>query len=701
MANGSHTLEVLIIDTTGKQSTWATLGIIVNNPLPTISVSSPVNGQRVIGETVVTVDIASSLGSVFVGIDAPNASPSRYAQEVQGNYATAPAGSRFWNAETARNFSWKIDTSSWQPGLRIIQVSVVDRAGQLVTTQLTINVQSAKPTIFISTPSDSQIVKGKFTFSALFTSPAEAGRSIRYLGISELNAVPQFNADSGYSDKLSGRYRVTGIPRDSSASALRASWTVDFSKSVPGPYSVTIAAVDNRGDMTEQTIRFRIEKPVPVVQILSPAKDQTISGAISLKVNATGDPATTSKISFVAVSSTLFTPQFLGRSTYSCQLDSKYVCLSVEDLKEYSWTSPIGSWKDGDYSLTVIAIDDSGNTGTQSVNFKVSSIAPAVAITSSPSSVITRSPFTLAVSAIPNVSSGAEIIAVAITDRAATPQFPGSIDGRQYVGIPSDSSLWRVANVKNPSWRIDPSNWNEGDRVINVFAVDSNGKLGQSSITFHLAPEPTWKIDVPTPPVLGKSVPVLVTMTTDTPRRSNPPVVIVLQTSNTSAGPWTDLGQITLDSSGTGSGNVLVSKDFYVRVSHPNLDAVQPGTSAAKRIVSVPDPTRPNTKTGTGKKNIDGSTPLVTCTVPPKAKSGGKLAIVCVARDVQDSSQPVSIIMQQSGSREKVVGSATIRGSKITGTVSIKAKGDITFMLRGEKNGFVPWTSSPFTVKYG
>ena len=700
LSNGAHSLEVLIIDTTNKQSTWASLAITVNNPLPTISVTSPINGQRVLGEATITVAIASTLGALVVGINAPNASPTGYAERVQSNYAAAPAGSQFWNAGTARSFSWRIDTSSWESGQRIIQVSVVDRAGQLVTSQLTVDVQSAKPTVFITTPSDSQIVKGKFTFSALFTSPAEAGRSIRYLGISEVNAVPQFNADGGYSDKLSRNYRVTGIPRDGNGSALRASWTVDFSKSTPGPYSVTIAAVDNRGDMTEQTIRFRIEKPVPVVQIVSPAKDQTISGAISLRVNATGDPATTSKISFIAVSSTLFTPQFLGRSSYNCQLDSNYVCLSVEDLKQYAWTSPISNWKDGDYSLTVIAIDDSGNTGTQSINFKVSSVAPTVTITSPTNSIISRAPFTLAVSAIPNVSSGAEIIAVAITDRSATPQFPGSLVNRQIIGLPSDAAIWQVANIKNPSWRLDPSNWNEGDRVVNVFAIDSNGKLGQTSMTIHLAPTPTWQIDVQGAPVLGKSVPVLVTMTTNIPRRSNPPVVIVLQTSSTSAGPWTDLGQITIDSSGRGAGNVLVTESLYVRVNHPNLDAVQAGASAVKRIVNVPDPTRVGPTTGAGAKNKDGSIPYVACTAAPRAKSGARVSFTCVAEDVQNAAQPITIF-QQAGSRTVNIGSARIRGSKITGTITIKASGNVTFFLRGDAKGFVPWTSNRFTIKYG
>ena len=641
----------------------------------------------------------SAIGGVFVGINVPEATPTRYSEFVQRSFNGAPPGSRFWNAGTQSTFSWKVDASAWPTGSKTLALSVVDKAGQIVTESVQIEILSAKPTVYITSPSESQIVKGKFTFTAFFSSRIEAGRTLRYIAISEQNALPQFNADRGYSDRLSSKYKVSTIPGDGSSSAVRASWSLDFSRSVSGSYSVSIAVVDSRGDVSEQTVNFRVEKPQPVVRILSPVSNQTINGAITLKVGATADPATTSKINFIAVSSTLFTPQFLGRSTYSCQLDSKYVCLSVEDLKDYTWTSPISGWKDGDYTLTVIAIDDSGNTGTQTVSFKVSSVAPSVSILSPTANIISRNAFTFAVSAIANVSSGAEIIAVAITDRAATPMFPGTVYGRQVIGLPSDAAIWQVANVKNPSWRIDPSNWSEGDRVVNVFAIDSNGKLGQSSITLHLAPEPSWKLDVQGAAVLGKSVPILVTMTTNTPWRSNPPVQVVLQTSSTPAGPWTDLGQITLDSSGTGSGNVLVTNNLYVRVNHPNLDAVQPSTSAVKRIVNVPDPTRPTSTSLTGKKNPDGSIPQVTCTAQPRAKSGSKLNFTCVAQDVQDSSQGVTIL-QQTSSGLKAIGNATIRGTKITGSITVKAKGDVTFRLRGDAKGYVPWTSNPFTVKY-
>ena len=113
----------------------------------------------------------------------------------------------------------------------------------------------------------------------------------------------------------------------------------------------------------------------------------------------------------------------------------------------------------------------------------------------------------------------------------------------------------------------------------------------------------------------------------------------------------------------------------------------------------MPDPSRPGGNIGTGDPNEDGSIPRVICTVPPKAKSGAKLVFSCVAENVQDSSQGVTIL-QQTGSGNKKIGNAKIRGSKITGTISVKAKGNITFRLSGADGKYVPWTSNPFTVKY-
>jgi hypothetical protein len=698
MANGAHTLEVLIIDTTGKQSSWAKSTFVVNNPLPILSITSPFNNQSVVGKLTVDISMSSSIGDIFVGISESGASPASYANSSYRSLSGLPSGTALWNAGSNKSFRWNLDTTSWPEGQRRLIVYAVDKANQLVTAEVVVNVQSAKPTVVIVSPSQSQTVKGKYTITAFVTAAIAAGRTISNVGISDQSAKPQFTYGYSSSYRMPGKYSDVSV--SSGISSMSFSWIVDYSKTAPGSYSISIAAEDSSGDVTEASVQFVVAKAIPIVKILSPSANQTVNGALNLKVSATADPATTAEIAYIAVSSTLFTPQFLGRSTYSCQLDSKYSCLSVDDLKEYNWTSPASSWKDGNYTLTVIAIDDNGNTATQTVSFTVSVVAPTVTITAPGSTVIAKGSLTVTASALPNVSSGAEIIALAISDRNATPQFAGTYYSKQVIGLPSDSAIWQVANVKNPSWRLDSTNWGEGDRVINVFAIDSNGKLGQSSITLHVAPEPTWRIEYQGVPVLGKSVPILIKMTTNTQYRMSPPIVVVLQSSSTSAGPWTDLGEITLDPSGSGSGRVLVTENLWVRVNHPNLDAVQIGVSSPKRIVNAPDSAeRGQGETGAGAQNEDGSIPRVICTVSPNAKSGSRVTFSCAAVDVQDTSQPVTILRQTSSGTKKV-GSAKINGTKVTGSFTLKAKGRVSFILKGSSNGYVPWTSNTFTVKY-
>ena len=687
----------MIVDSTGKRSEWASSSFVVDNPLPTISISTPEMGQSVAGKVVVEVSMNSKVGDVAVGVNDGSARPDGNFGTTSRSVSNLPPGTQLWNAGSSKSFKWTLDTSLWPIGQRRIIVSVVDRANQLATAEVLINVLSVKPSVVITSPVQNQIVKGKYTFTAFVSAASTAGRTLTNVGISEQSATPQFSSGYGYSYQIPSKYKTSSI--SGKTSGFSVSWVVDYSKKAPGNHTISIAAEDSAGDVTEQTVQFIVAKALPVIKILTPSANQTINGAITLKVNAVADPATTAKIEYVAVSSTLFTPQFFGRSTYSCQLDSRYSCLEVEDLQEYNWTSSAGSWKDGNYTLTVIAIDDNGNTATQTVSFTVSVVAPTVTITAPGSVIIAKGPFTLAASAIPNASSGAEIVALAINDKSATPQFAGTYDGKTAIGLPSDAAIWRVANVKNPTWRLNSTYWNEGDRVINVFAIDSNGKLGQSSITVHVAPEAEWKIDLQGAAVLGKTVPVLVTMSTNSPYRSNPPVVITLQSSNTPAGPWTDLGQIALDAAGSGSGRVLVTENLYVRVNHPNLDAVQAGTSSAKRVVNVPDPDRGGGSNGSGAQNEDGSIPSVVCTASPKAKSGAKVNFTCVAQDVQDTAQPVTIY-QQTGGGLKKISMAKIRGTKVTGSVTVKAKGKVSFILKGSGNDYVPWASNIFTVKY-
>jgi hypothetical protein len=472
---------------------------------------------------------------------------------------------------------------------------------------------------------------------------------------------------------------------------------MEYASNSEGPKEVWFAVEDSAGDITESKVVFTVEKAKPVVQIISPTQGQTISGQIQLRVSATGDPATSGKISKIALSNQRFTPQFAGSNTY-CNVDSNYKCWSVQDNKSFEWTSEPGAFKDGPLSLTVIAFDENDNQTSSTVNVVISAVAPTVTITAPTKTIVSKDQFTLSARAVPNVGSGSEIIGVAISDRRAVPQFPGTPATAGSSGIPSTAAIWKVSNIKDLSWRIDPNDFGEGDNVINIFALDSNGKLGQTSIVIHVAPEATWELTTQGAAVLGQSVAVIVTMTTRTPFKLDPPIIATLQTGTSSGGPWTDTGNLTFDASGKATGRVLVTDKLYVRVNHPQLDSIQAGTSEALRIVNVPDPKRQGATTGFGAKNEDGSIPQVVCTASLTAKIKQKVSIVCSAQDVQDVSQPVQITAQTTSSPKRV-GKARIQGARITGSFTATAAGTYTVFLRGDGDGFVPWTSNPLKIK--
>ena len=695
LSNGSHTLQIQIIDSTGKQSAPATVSFSVYNPPPTIQVLSPSQGSSVVAKFTIEVAIGSQNGNVIVGTTAQNASPeSGYFYTTSSNAAGIPSGTTLWDAKSEKSFKWSVDATTWTPGPRTISFIVIDKTNQVVTAQLSVNVLSVKPTVSIVSPREGQSLKGKVAIRAIFTSMAAAGRSISYVGISEPTAKWTQGGEYAFSN-LSNRYTdfsVTGRP-----SNFEATWNVDYSQVPVGSREIWVAVQDSNGDITEQKITVNIEKAVPVVQITSPNQGEVIPGVINLRVNASADAATTGKINRIAISNRDFTPQFTGSNT-NCRVDSSYVCWSVNDVRQYSWTSKPQAFKDGPVTITVIAFDDSDNSAQASISFTVSAISPTVNIISPSASVISRTSFTLTASATPNASSAAEIVGVAISDRSATPQFPGTISSNRPVGIPPESQYWTVSNIKNLSWRIDPIAWSEGDRIINVFAIDSNGKFGQSSVILNLAPAATWKLRLEGLPVLGQSVPVSVAMSTSTAYRSGIPIVVRMQTAKTEFGPWQDLGELTLDSAGTATGNVLVEQELYVRINHERLDAVQSGTSEPLRIVYVP--ASGSTGKRDGKRNPDGSLPIVTCSAKNTAKLNEKVAITCSAKDVQNTAQPVSLMLQQKKGAPIRVGSPTLSATRITTTFTRNRAGTYILNLVGSGSGYVPWTSNNISITF-
>jgi hypothetical protein len=610
------------------------------------------------------------------------------------------ANSSYWGS-----YRWRLDTSNFQPGIRTLTMTVTDSSGTVsnpVSTQ--INIKSLKPTIQILSPSMGSVVKGKVKVSFLATVAQEAGRSISYLGISEENAVASFsNGYSSWRSPFSSGYKAFSMGYGTSSGTF--GFEINTQKYNKGLHTFRVAIQDSYGDIAEATVTADIQALKPSVQILSPSSGQTFEGVVTLKIQASPDPsAAGGEISYIGIDNKQLTPEFAGteQNSGSAGFPSSYRTWEVNDLRNFTFTATPGSLKNGLIRLTVLVADDTKATASASVEFTVATANPTAVITSPLPGTITPGVITVTAETKPNPVSGGRIVALGISDKNAKPTFFGSlVNNSSNENISRNYSVWSVDDIQKPSWKVDITNWAPGDHIITVVTQDSNGKVGQGSVVVNIAPKGTFTSILAGPPVLGKSVPISVEMKTNAPYRSDPPVVVTLQSSPTEAGPWKDLGDITLDATGKGGGSVVVTAKLWVRAIHKQLDAVQPGVGAPLRIVNVPDPNR--TTTTSGGQNPDGSVPKVTCVPKSNAKSGRTVSISCSQVDVQDPSQPMQLFVQR---KNKFVpaGKARFEDGFIKASIASSAKGKLTFQVRGlapEESEYVVWKSNMFTITWG
>jgi hypothetical protein len=465
-----------------------------------------------------------------------------------------------------------------------------------------------------------------------------------------------------------------------------------------------VAIQDSYGDIAEATVTADIQALKPSVQILSPSSGQTFEGIVTLKIQASPDPSSAGgEISYIGIDNKQLTPEFAGteQNSGSAGFPSSYRTWEVNDLRNFTFTATPGSLKNGLIRLTVLVADDTRATASASIEFTVSTANPTAVITSPLPGTITPGVITVTAETKPNPVSGGRIVALGISDKNAKPTFFGTpVSNSNNENISRNYSVWSVDDVQKPSWKVDITNWAPGDHIITVVTQDSNGKVGQGSVVINIAPKGTFTSSLAGPPVLGKSVPISVVMKTNAPYRSDPPVVVTLQSSPTEAGPWKDLGDITLDATGKGGGSVVVTAQLWVRAIHKQLDAVQPGVGAPLRIVNVPDPNR--TATTSGGQNPDGSVPKVTCVPKSNAKSGKTVSISCSQIDVQDPSQPMQLFVQRKN-KFVPVGKARFEDGFIKASTGSSSKGRLTFQVRGlapEESDYVVWKSNMFTITW-
>jgi hypothetical protein len=602
------------------------------------------------------------------------------------------------------SYRWLLESKNFEPGLRTFNVTVVDSEGNRSdSASISLVLKSTKPTIQVLSPSMGSVVKGKMNISFSVTTAQEAGRYIRYIGVSEDNAVPAFSgAYSTWSSPFGSGFKAFLLGNTSSSGTY--TFQINTQKFQKGLRTFKVAVQDSNGDIVEASVMADVQALQPTVQILSPSSGQTFEGVVSVKVQASPDPSSMGgEISYIGIDNSQLTPEFAGveQNSSAAGFPSNYRTWLVKDVRNFTFTATPGSLKNGLIRLTVLIADDTKASATASVDFTVSTANPTAVITSPVAGTIMPGVLTLTAETKPNPVSGGRIVAIAISEKNAQATFFGSpVFNSNNPNISRNYVVWSVDDVQKPSWKIDTTGWEPGDRIITVVTQDSYGKVGQATVVLNIPPKGTFTSTLAGPPVLGRSVPISVEMRTNAPYRSSPAVVVTLQSSPTEAGPWKDLGDITLDATGKGSGSVVVTAKLWVRALHKQLDAVQPGVGAPLRIVNVPDPNR--TKTTSGDENPDGSTPKVTCVPKSNTKVGRSVSISCSQIDVQDPSQPMTLFVQQKNKFVRA-NSAMFRDGFIMSSYTSKSKGKLTFQVRGsapEDSNYVAWKSNMFTISW-
>jgi hypothetical protein len=702
---------VRVYDSANKESALVSVPVKVRNAAPEVTSLLPKTGALVYGNFNVEVRWTSTSGVSHIGLSVPCSSQTSGAYSQNPSIKNPPTGMTYFNVSGARSqvFICAVDTNSLLNNQskisRDIKVLLIDRAGQTAEQSTQLLILSPKPALEIRSPLANQAVRGEIQIELWAKSPIETGRKINYVGISENKAKSTTGSSASYyGSRMPSKFTPYSINNNQSGEWLNFSWNLDLAEYEPGLRTVEVAVQDTNGDIVEQSVQFLVQNPELQLDFLTPRANQVIEGDVEIKVLANPDALTKHKIKIVAIDLKGVEPTFVGAqmNEWQSKVPRNFRAWEIEarsQQNQFAWRADAGSIPNGTYTVTVIAFDDKGFSKRSTTQIVIATPNPEVRISKPNAGVIGLDSLELTMSVQIPKSVNAKVDLVGINVTGAVPAFVAQQVRLNNSNQLRDFTFWRVDNASDFTWTLSPASWPDGDRSITVMVLDSNNKIGQTSILLHKAPSARWNIVVKDPPVLGKSVAIGVNMTTSSERRPEPSVTARLQTSSAPRGPWTDAGILTFDKAGVAAGRVVVTSPMYVRVYHDTLDAVLPGASESLRIVNVPDPSRNLRSKSSGDTNEDGSIPSVTCTPPQRASLNKRLTVSCTAVDVQNPAQPLNTYVQQ-GKAFRRVGSAQMDGNLIRFNITIKRAGSYIFEVRGEgaSSRFTQWRSNRVTI---
>lgn len=347
VAVGTHSYKAQATSDTGLITNSQQINITVNpGAAPTISITSPPNGQTFTAPTSITlIATASVVGGAITNVEFFEGSRSvGVATNISGNQYTL----------TLPNVSVGIHTYTAR--------AAADTGRTSDSSTVTITVNSPPPTVSITSPTNGQV----FTAPANFNLTANAS-----VAVGSITRVEFFDGQASLG---------TGT---SSGNNL---YTLALSNVSVGTHSYTARATTDAGQTaTSSVVSVTVNNPTPTVTITSPTNSQTFTApaTITLTANASISSGTISKV------------EFFNGSTSLGSVTSAPYSLTLNNL-------PAGS-----YIFTAVATSNANVSATSApVSVTVNNPVLTVSITSPIAGQTYAAPASFTLTASPKVASG-------------------------------------------------------------------------------------------------------------------------------------------------------------------------------------------------------------------------------------------------------------------------------------------------------
>jgi parallel beta-helix repeat protein len=291
---------------------------------------------------------------------------------------------------------YDISTSTWSDGDYTIRFDASDIAGNTNSSWFYFTLDSVKPVISLVSPSNNSFI--------------DAGDAID-LSVTETNLKEVQISVAG------GAWEDIVYPFDIETS----SWN-------DGTHSIEVRAEDLAGNVGFAQYSFQLDSTLPSISLESPSDGSYLDVDTIINLEVTDDN----------LDSVLYSEN--GASTL---------------LLDFPYDIDTSSWNQGDYEITVTAVDLAGNQRQMTYSFVKDTEAPQISLTSPSNNSL--------------ISVGTDLEFAVSDDNLDSVEY--SLDGSSYDDLPDPYSL-------------DTSSWNDGTYTIYIRAEDEAGNTNEKWFTF-------------------------------------------------------------------------------------------------------------------------------------------------------------------------------------------------------------------------